>query len=110
MRSAMPSCWPTRSTRGSQVVNRCREALAAYQQRRDEQAAPGFESSSNLLDWSRHHWKRRSSSAALQHNQEQTDRFFGTFAGTVPMQAFFSPENLGQIMGGSLHVAAPEGT
>ena len=32
--------------------------------------------------------------AALQYNQEQTNRFFGTFAGTVPMHEFYSPENI----------------
>lgn len=36
--------------------------------------------------------------AALRHNQEQTDRFFGTVAGTVPIPEFFAPENLGRIM------------
>jgi hypothetical protein len=37
--------------------------------------------------------------AALRGNQEQTSRFFGTLAGTVPIPEFFAPENLGQIMG-----------
>ena len=37
--------------------------------------------------------------AALRDNQEQTDRFFGTIAGTVPIPEFFAPENLGRIIG-----------
>ena len=36
--------------------------------------------------------------AALRGNQEQTNRFFGTIAGTVPIPEFFSPENIGRIM------------
>jgi hypothetical protein len=30
---------------------------------------------------------------------EQTDRFFGTIAGTVPIPEFFAPENVGRIVG-----------
>jgi hypothetical protein len=37
--------------------------------------------------------------AALRYNQEQTNRFFGTIAGTVPIPEFFAPENLGRISG-----------
>ena len=38
--------------------------------------------------------------AALRQNQEQTDRFFGTIAQTVPVAEFFAPENLARIVGG----------
>ena len=44
--------------------------------------------------------------AALRRNQEQTDRFFGTVAGTVPIPEFFAPENIGRIMGGAQAAAA----
>jgi hypothetical protein len=44
--------------------------------------------------------------AALRHDQEQTDRFFGTFVGTVPVPEFFSPENIGRIMGAAQVQAA----
>ena len=36
--------------------------------------------------------------AALQGNQEQTNRYFGTIAGTVSVPEFFSPENIQRIM------------
>ena len=39
--------------------------------------------------------------AALRGDQEQTDRFFGTIAGTVPVDEFFSPENVAAIVGGA---------
>jgi hypothetical protein len=31
-------------------------------------------------------------------NQEQTNRYFGTLAGTVSIPEFFSPQNVGRIM------------
>jgi len=39
--------------------------------------------------------------AALQGNREQTNRFFGTIAGTTAIPEFFSPENTGRIIAGS---------
>jgi flavin-dependent dehydrogenase len=38
---------------------------------------------------------------ALRSNQHQTDRFFGTIAGTVKIADFFSPENTQKIIEGS---------
>jgi hypothetical protein len=35
--------------------------------------------------------------AALQNNQEETNRFVGTIVGTVSEQEFFSPENIQRI-------------
>jgi flavin-dependent dehydrogenase len=37
--------------------------------------------------------------AALQTNAEDTNRFFGVVAGTVPPDEFFAPENLARIVG-----------
>jgi len=42
---------------------------------------------------------------ALQGNQIEADRFFGTDAGTVPMTDFFGPENLYRIVRESSNVA-----
>jgi hypothetical protein len=36
---------------------------------------------------------------ALRGNQHETNRHFGTIAGTVPIREFFSPENVQRIMG-----------
>jgi hypothetical protein len=44
--------------------------------------------------------------AALVHDQAQANRFFGTIAGTVPIPEFFSPENVGRIMGAAPAAAA----
>ena len=35
--------------------------------------------------------------AAPRHDQEQTDRFRGTIAGTGPIAEFFAPQNLARI-------------
>ena len=37
--------------------------------------------------------------AALRHDQEQTDRFFGTLAGTVSLADFYAPDNVARIIG-----------
>jgi len=44
--------------------------------------------------------------AALIHNQPQTDRLLGTFAGSVPIPEFYSPENMARIMGHSAAAGA----
>ncbi|MBE7555423.1 MAG: hypothetical protein HS126_30605 [Anaerolineales bacterium] len=44
--------------------------------------------------------------AALRHDQEQTNRFFGTIAGTVPIPKFFAPENLGRVIGAEVQGVA----
>ena len=36
--------------------------------------------------------------AALRENEKETSRFFGTVAGTVPVQDFYSPENISRIV------------
>ena len=36
--------------------------------------------------------------AALQNNREQTDRFFGIFAGSVTVGEFFAPDNMERIL------------
>ena len=38
---------------------------------------------------------------ALYGNQADTDRFFGSLCGTVPVQEFLAPDNLGRIMAGA---------
>jgi hypothetical protein len=35
--------------------------------------------------------------AALRSNQEQIDRFFGTFTGAFPASEFFAPENTQRV-------------
>ena len=44
--------------------------------------------------------------AALRHNPEDRNRLFGTFAGTVPAEEYFAPDNLARIVGAALSAAA----
>ena len=72
-------------------------ALADYQRVRDELAAPGFESTYQFAKLEPPSPEMQQLFAALRENQEQTNRFFGTFAGTVPGVEFFAPENIESI-------------
>jgi 2-polyprenyl-6-methoxyphenol hydroxylase-like FAD-dependent oxidoreductase len=73
------------------------DALAAYQRQRDVQAGPSFGSTVQFAQLAPPPPEMQQLFGALRGNQEQTNRFFGTFAGTVPIPEFFAPENLGQI-------------
>jgi 2-polyprenyl-6-methoxyphenol hydroxylase-like FAD-dependent oxidoreductase len=82
------------------------EALAGYEQRRNEAVMPLYEFTYQLAGLAPPSPPMQELFGALLHNQEQTDRFFGTIAGTVPVPEFFAPENLGRIIGGAQIVAA----
>jgi flavin-dependent dehydrogenase len=75
------------------------EALAGYEQRRNEEVLPIYEFTYQLAALAPPPPETHQLFGALRQNQEQTNRFFGTIAGTVPVQEFFSPENLERIMG-----------
>jgi flavin-dependent dehydrogenase len=75
------------------------EAMAEYEQRRNEVAMPLYEFTCQLAALEPPPPETQQLFGALRYNQEQTDRFFGTFAGTVPIPEFFAPENIGQIIG-----------
>jgi flavin-dependent dehydrogenase len=82
------------------------QALAGYEQRRNEQALPIYEFTHQLAALQPPPPEMQQLFAALRGNQEQTDRFFGTIAGTVPISEFFAPENIGRIMGAAAQGAA----
>jgi 2-polyprenyl-6-methoxyphenol hydroxylase-like FAD-dependent oxidoreductase len=74
-------------------------ALAEYEQRRNEAALPMYELTCQVATLEPPQPQMQHLFAALRHNQEQTNRFFGALAGTVPIPEFFAPENIGRIMG-----------
>jgi flavin-dependent dehydrogenase len=74
-------------------------ALEGYEQQRNEAAFPLYEFTCKLATLAPPPPEMQQLLAALQGNQEQTNRFFGLFAQTVSVQAFFAPENMQQIFG-----------
>jgi flavin-dependent dehydrogenase len=82
------------------------DALADYERRRNEASLPLYELTCQFATPQPPSPEQQQLFAALRHDQEQTDRFFGTFAGTVPVPEFFAPENLGRIIAGAQAAAA----
>jgi flavin-dependent dehydrogenase len=82
-------------------------ALADYEQQRNEAVMPIYEFTYELAGLAPPPPEMQQLFAALQHNQAQTDRFFGAVAGTVPIPEFFAPENLRQIMGAGALAGEP---
>jgi len=77
------------------------EALAEYERQRNAAVLPMYEFTCQLANLA-----EPSSPeilqllAALRGNQTETNRFLGTWAGTVPVPEFFAPENIQRIMNG----------
>jgi flavin-dependent dehydrogenase len=75
------------------------EALAAYQEQRDSAAMPMYEFTSQMATLDEPPQEMQRLLGALRHHQAETDRFFGTLAGTVSIPGFFAPENVHRIIG-----------
>ena len=76
------------------------EALASYEQERNESVAPIYDFTCQFLNTLEHPpTEIQQLFGALSANQTETDQFFGTLAGTVPIPEFFSPENMQRIIG-----------
>jgi flavin-dependent dehydrogenase len=75
------------------------EALATYEMRRNEQLLPMYEYTCQFATLEPPPAHLQQLFAALRDNQAQTDRFLGTFTGTVAIQEFYSPENIQRIVG-----------
>ncbi len=74
------------------------EALACYEKQRNEAVMPMYESTCERAKLAPPTPDALALFRALRTNQRETDRFFGTDAGTVPIPEFFAPENIKQIM------------
>jgi 2-polyprenyl-6-methoxyphenol hydroxylase-like FAD-dependent oxidoreductase len=74
------------------------EALADYERQRNALALPLYEYDTQAASFAPRPPERQHLLAALQGNQEQTNRFFGLAEGTTSFSEFFSPENVQQIM------------
>ena len=74
-------------------------ALADYEQRRNELSAHGFRSTIDFARLKPHPPEMQQLFAVLRDNPGDRDRLFGTFAGTVPADEYFAPDNLARILG-----------
>jgi 2-polyprenyl-6-methoxyphenol hydroxylase-like FAD-dependent oxidoreductase len=72
-------------------------ALADYEQQRNKASQPLYELNSELAQLAPHTPEGQRLFEALRGNQTETDRYFGTFAGTVPLPVFFAPAHLEQL-------------
>jgi flavin-dependent dehydrogenase len=79
------------------------DALARYEDRRNESATPIFEWTCRTAEMRPVSQKTSILLMALRASQEDTNRFLGLTAGTVLAADFFQPENLARIVtGGSV--------
>jgi flavin-dependent dehydrogenase len=74
------------------------DALAHYEQVRNESAMPMFNLTCQFATLEPPEAQALELFAALRGNQGDTDRFLGVTAGTVPITEFFAPLNIERIM------------
>lgn len=74
------------------------EALAGYEQRRNETIMPLYEFICDRATLEPFPLEFQQVLAALRGNQDGINRFFGVIQNTIPFREFFSPENLMQIL------------
>ncbi|MGZ8810979.1 MAG: NAD(P)/FAD-dependent oxidoreductase [Thermoanaerobaculia bacterium] len=79
------------------------DALAGYENKRNEVAMPLFQMTCDLAKLEPPPPEMLSLFAALRDNEEESGRFMGTIAGTVPIPEFFSPENMQRLTGAMAH-------
>jgi flavin-dependent dehydrogenase len=79
------------------------EALAAYEQTRNNAELPYFDLTTQLAALEPPPLEVQQLLEALRDNPEQRSRFFGMLAHTVPVTEFFSPENMQAIFGRAKH-------
>jgi flavin-dependent dehydrogenase len=73
-------------------------ALAEYERRRNELSAHGFQSTIDFARLEPPPPLMQQLFAALRDNPSDRNRLFGTFAGTVPADEYFAPDNLARIL------------
>ena len=75
------------------------EALAGYEHKRNEAVMPLYQMTCDLAKLEPPPPEMQDLFAALRDNEEESGRFLGTIAGTVPIPEFFSPENMRRVTG-----------
>lgn len=75
------------------------DALADYQRIRDERLTPSYELTCNLAGFAPPPPEMLALYQALQYDEIERNRLFGTLAGTVSIPEYYAPENLQRIVG-----------
>ena len=75
------------------------DSLAEHQRRRDEAELPFYKFTCDLARLEPPSAERMMLYQALEGNPEETGRFFGVVAQTVPVPVFFAPDNIRRILG-----------
>ena len=70
-----------------------------YQQARDRETMPVYEFTDEFATLEPPPPEMQQLIGAMQGNQEAQDQFVSVQAATMPAPEFFSPENVGRIMG-----------
>jgi hypothetical protein len=74
------------------------QALANYEQQRNEASMPIYEFTCQLAALQPPPPDMQALFGACLGNQDATNRLLGVVEGSVPVQEFFAPQNIGQIM------------
>ena len=77
------------------------EGMSDYQQTRDRETMPVYEFTDEFATLEPPPPEMQQLIGAMQGNQEAQDQFVSVQAATMPAPEFFSPENVGRIMGAS---------
>ena len=83
---------------GLSEVKPLEDALAGYEQQRNEDALPKYELNWQLATLQPPSPELQQLLVALVHNQIETNRFFGTLVGTESIPEFLSPANIQRII------------
>ena len=75
------------------------EALADYERTRNDETRGLYELTHEFASLTPPTVEQQTLFGALRTNKKDTNRFFGVVAGTVRPNEFFTPENLGRIVG-----------
>ena len=75
------------------------EALAGYEQKRNEVLMPLYEFICDRATLAPFPLEFQQVLNALRGNQEEANNFFGVIQNTIPFREFFSPENLSRVLG-----------
>ena len=75
------------------------DALAGYEQKRNEAVMPMYQLTCDLAKLQPPPPQMQSLFGALRDNEEESGRFLGTIAGTVPIPQFYSEENMRRVTG-----------